>query len=178
MNVQFQSIFDELQSQHEEILNSIKDISSEMFNKQPAPGKWSINQILMHIITSEKLSLGYMKKKSQGINKLGNSGLGEKLRLWLLIVSQRLPLKYKAPKQLEQNTPQANSVADLIAQWKQLRTELAAFLDTIDEKNVSKVIYKHPFAGRFSAKQTLIFFREHIIHHHPQITRILNNPNA
>ena len=178
MNTQLQSIFNALQTQQEEILNCVKDISSETFNKQPAPGKWSINEILMHIVTSEKLSLSYMKKKSQGINQLKNSGIGAQFRLWLLIASQRLPLKYKAPKLLAQNTPQADSINNLITQWNELRNELAAFLETIEDKNAAKLIYKHPFAGRFDARQTLIFFREHIIHHHPQITRILNHPNA
>lgn len=147
-----------------------------MYNQPPAPGKWSISQILTHILTSERLSIGYMKKKSQGIDQIKNSGPVESMRLWLLILSQRIPVKYNAPKVLVQNTPEALPLEELIPKWNSVREELKTFLDSIEEKNVRKVIYKHPFAGRLDAQQAMVFLKEHINHHTPQIDRIVNSP--
>ncbi len=176
MNKLFTPVFHELEKQREEILQSVSHLSDEAFGRAPQPGKWSVAQILTHILTSEKLSLAYMKKKIQGIDQLKDSGVMESLRLWLLIVSQRIPVKYKAPKVVVENTPETLSLNQLTEEWTNLRKELATFLSAIDDKYARRVIYKHPMAGRFDVRQTLIFFREHIHHHRPQIERILRHP--
>lgn len=178
VNKKFKEIYDALQEQREGIFNKVKDISPEKFNNIPVPGKWSISQILTHILTSERVSLSYMKKKSLGIDQVKNSGIVESIRLWLLIVSQRIPIKYKAPKVLVQNTPEALPLNELIQQWNIVRQDLISFLEAMNEKNTKKVIYKHPLAGRLDAYQAMVFFREHIIHHTPQIDRILKNPGV
>lgn len=176
MNKLFTPVFHELEKQREDLLQSVRHLSEEAFNQQPKPGKWSVAQILTHILTSEKLSLGYMKKKVQAIDQLKDSGVMESLRLWLLIVSQRIPVKYKAPRVVVENTPETLTLTQLTEEWANLRKELAAFLSTINDKHARRVIYKHPMAGRFDVRQTLIFFREHIHHHRPQIERILRHP--
>ncbi len=141
---------------------------------QPSPAKWSIAQILTHIVTSEKLSIGYMKKKMLGIDQLNNSGIAGSLRFTLLQLSQRIPvLKFRAPKVVLTNTPQALPIDELISQWDALRNDLKSLLESIEEKNVKKAIYKHPLAGRLDAAQATAFFYEHIHHHWPQIKRLL-----
>lgn len=176
MNKELQKNYESLQHQREALLSKVQHVPASVLNQAPAAGKWSVNQILTHILTSERVSLGYMKKKSKGVNEVGNSGIIESLRLWVLIFSQRIPVKYKAPKVLVQNTPEALSLDELNAQWNVVRDDLAAFLDGIEEKNIRKIIYKHPFAGRLDVRQALIFLEEHIRHHTPQIERIINHP--
>ena len=173
MNKEFEKTFKALQLQRENLLTSIKKISPEAYSQSPSPGKWSISQILTHLLTSERVSLSYMKKKSLGVEKLKDSGLVEAIRLWVMIISQRIPVKYKAPNVLVQNTPEALPLDELIQQWDLVRGELVSFLTSIEEKNVRKIIYKHPIAGRLDARQAMVFFQEHIIHHTPQINRIL-----
>jgi hypothetical protein len=174
LNPYFQKIYDELEQQRIRLMLLVKDLPEEKFNHSPAPNKWSVAQILTHILTSEQLSLGYMRKKAQGIDQLSDSGLGEKFRFVVLKISQRIPpLKFKAPGVVLQHTPPAYPLPELDKQWAALRNELKMFLESIETKNVRKVIYKHPVADRFDAAQALGFFREHIIHHWPQIKRLL-----
>jgi hypothetical protein len=117
------------------------------------------------------MSLNYMKKKIQGIDKLKNSGWTESGKIVVLKISQRLPFKYKAPKQVLENTPNTLSVDELREQWDIVRNDLQIFLNNIEEKNCRKMIYKHPVAGYLDATQALMFFREHIHHHMPQIRK-------
>jgi hypothetical protein len=174
LNPYFENIYRLLEQQRAEILYKVKEISDEKFRRQPAPGKWSIAEILTHIIVAEQLSLGYMKKKANAIEQLSNSGASEFLRLQVLKISQRIPvLKFRAPKIVVSNTPPAYSFAELSAQWQIQREELKQFLESIPNKDVRKVLYKHPIAGRFDAAQAMVFFREHIIHHLPQVKRLL-----
>lgn len=173
MNAYFVKIVEELEHQRQALVERVKQLTPEQFNHSPAPGKWSINHILMHIIEAEQLSISYMKKKKLGIDSLSNAGLAETLRLWLLIVSQRIPLKYKAPKVVADNTKKASSVAEVEARWEAVRKELISFLEGIEDGDIRKVLYKHPLAGRLDTRQAMVFFREHIIHHMPQIKRLM-----
>jgi hypothetical protein len=170
----FLPLFDELEKQRGDILNHLKDLPAEKLNFAP-PGKWSINQILTHILVAEQLSMLYMKKKALGIDQLKNSGLFASLRIGALILSQRIPaIKFKAPKVVLDHTPATLSLLELSEKWESHRQKMRSFLEGIDEKNKRKMIYKHVIAGRLDARQAMVFFREHINHHWPQIKRLLN----
>jgi len=151
------------------------DADEVTLRNSPRVGKWSVHQIVTHLFVSEKLSLGYMKKKSLGIETFENSGWIESVKLLLLILSQRLPFKYKAPKSIVQHTPPDISLTEIQNQWSMMRVELKDFLNSIDDKNLKKKIYKHPRAGMLNVVQAITFFREHYVHHRPQIERLLKN---
>jgi len=175
VNPGFQTIFDELETQRAEILNQVKVLSVEKFNYSPSTEKWSISQILTHILVAEQLSVGYMKKKALGIEQLKDSGVAQAFILELLKASQRIPaIKFKAPKVVLTNTPPAFPIDELKTHWETHRLDLKKFLESVEEKNAKKLLYKHPIAGRLDARQAMVFFREHIIHHLPQINRLLN----
>lgn len=114
-----------------------------------------------------------MKKKVQAADQLKNAGLAQAFRLWVLTLAQRVPLKYKAPRVVTDNTPDDLPLDELIKQWDQVRDDLATLLNNIDEKNLDKLIYKHPIAGRLSAHQAVVTLIEHFAHHKPQIERLL-----
>ncbi|HEU5290268.1 MAG TPA: DinB family protein [Cyclobacteriaceae bacterium] len=174
MNAYFLPIYNELERQRIDMLNHVKDLPAEKLNFAP-PGKWSINQILTHLLVAEQLSMVYMKKKSLGIDQLGNSGLIAAIRIGLLKISQRIPaIKFKAPKVVLDHTPEALSLLELTEKWEAHRQKLRIFLEGIEEKNKKKLIYKHIIAGRLDAKQAMVFFREHSNHHWPQIKRLLH----
>ena len=175
MNTILRQQFDQLENDRINLLNRLGEYSEDILNQKPGLEKWSVNQILIHLLTSEKLTLNYLKKKSLGINTLKDSGLLAEAKLSLLKISQRLPLRFKAPKFLKQNTPDPLSLPELTNQWNNSRNELLNFLESIGEENLRKLIYKHPVAGRFNVSQCLVFLREHFHHHLPQVRRILHN---
>ena len=175
MNAQFQTAFHTLEQQRINIIDRVKNLSPEAFDRQPAPGKWSIAQILTHILTAERMTLGYMKKKSQGIDQLMDSGIIQSVLLVLLKISQRIPnIRYRAPRVIVTNTPDSLSFEELSKNWESVRNDLKIFLESIEEKNARKLVFKHPFAGRLDARQAVIFMHEHVYHHWPQIKRLLH----
>jgi len=151
----------------------LSNASGDTLSLKPSKDKWSVNEILTHLVTSEQLTIRYQKKKSLGVEQLRNSGLAEKIRYAVLEISQRLPLKFKAPKHLVSNTPEALAFPQLLTSWNATRQALKEFLNSITDRNVNKLIYKHPVAGRFDVSQCLMFMREHYHHHLPQIKRLL-----
>ena len=171
MNSKLRVQFDRLEKARHDVITHISHIDEMCFRKSNG-NKWSVGQILIHIVTSEKLALQYMRKKSLGVDALKNSGIVEPIKLTILKVSQRLPIKYKAPKGIREMTPEAISKQELITLWDQSRLELKTFLESIEEKHINKKIFKHPIAGMFNASQGVAFLREHLLHHKPQILRL------
>lgn len=175
MNQQFERVFQQIEEERNDFQNQFSVVADEHWNFSPQPGKWSMAQVFTHLVTSEKLSLGYMKKKAQGIEQAGNSGFMQSVKVLILIISQRLPmLKFKAPKVVVDNTPPAMSRQELFATWEKSRLELKNFLEGIGDDHIRKLIYKHPIAGRLDGRQALVFFAEHIHHHRPQLMRLLS----
>jgi hypothetical protein len=172
MDSRLEKIFISLEQQRKLLLIELGNISVEALNRQRS-GKWSISEIAGHLISAEQLSLGYINKKINAINKVGNTGIWGELKLWAFIISQRLPLKYKAPKMLGEKPKSYPDMAALERDWSKSREELKGLLERFSGHELKKKIYRHPVMGRSNITHTLIFFREHIIHHYPQIKRQL-----
>jgi uncharacterized damage-inducible protein DinB len=171
MNQKLQKLFDQLEADRVELLSQVENLTVEQFQKS-VNGKWSIQQILSHLMIAERLSLQYLNKKVHGINEADNTGVLEELKMIGLKLSQRLPLKFKAPKGLNEVTP-ILSFDQLKLQWQHDRQELKTFLEKIMDDQLKKKIYRHVRAGLLNVQQTLIFFREHYIHHLPQIKKLM-----
>ena len=174
MNPKLEQLFLEIESQRKETLISLKDFTHEHLNKSPFPGKWSAAQILSHLITAEQLSLRYMQKKIQGIKETADSGLLEELKIKLLIFSQRLPgLKFKAPKAVIEHMAQFQDLHTITTEWDKVRGELKMLLEKIPDELINRKIYRHAIAGYLNAKHSLLFFREHILHHSIQLKKLM-----
>lgn len=173
MNPKLQRQFDLLEEARADIVRKVSNVSESTYATSKGD-KWSIAQILIHIVISERLAVLYMRKKSLGVQTLKDSGLIEPVKLMLLKVSQRLPLKYKVPTSIREKTPVAPPKDELFKIWEEERAKLKTFLSSIEEQHVNKMIFKHPIAGMFNAAQGVAFLREHLLHHKPQIVKLLS----
>jgi hypothetical protein len=165
--------FTEIERQRKEIFDWVRNVSVDQINESPAPGKWSLAQIYTHLYVAEKLSVSYMKKKSLGLKSLASTTVLDDLKFLFLTISQRIPVKYKAPPIVLQHTPTPVPITDLEKEWDRLRQELKQLVETFDDTDVYRKVYKHALMGRLNVLQAMSFFKEHIIHHTPQIKRLL-----
>jgi uncharacterized damage-inducible protein DinB len=172
VNTKLQRHFDKLEKERFSLMQRVKSLSPEQFQSAP-PGKWSVSHILAHLIAAEQLSVQYMSKKILGIHEAENSGLWEECKSKLLTISQRLPFKFKAPGRVVELTKAQMTFEDIEHLWSHERALLKELLEKIHDDHIRKKIYKHVRAGQLNIQQALIFFRDHIIHHKPQIKRLL-----
>lgn len=161
-----------LEVQRNELFTSLRSLPTEKMNSH-SEGRWSINQIIAHLIAAEKLSVAYLQKKILAMNEVKNSGIYEEVKMIGLIISQRLPFKFKAPRVVVENTTQTTDIALLEKEWSATREDLRQLLEKVADDQINRMIYKHVRAGQLNIQHALIFFREHIIHHHPQIKRLM-----
>jgi len=154
------------------LLDEMAQLPVEKLNRSQ-PGRWSINQIIAHLIAGEKLSVAYLQKKILAINEVDNTGIFEEIKMIGLIISQRLPLKFRAPRVVVENTTQTSDLSLLVKEWDSVREELRQLLEKVNDDQINRRIYKHVRAGKLNIQHALIFFREHIIHHYPQLKRLM-----
>lgn len=173
MNPKIEQWFNRIEKDRIELEKTLAGITPEQFVKQPKPGRWSIAEIVSHLKVADQLSLEYMKKKSLGIESVGDTGFVEEVKMLLFIISQRAPLKFKAPKIVSQKTPENIDMVTLLKQWEVIRHDLKDFLNKIPEPFIKRKIYRHPFMGRIDARLFLQATYEHYHHHLPQIKRLL-----
>lgn len=175
MHPSFQKLFDAIEFQRKAILDSVRHLTEDQLNKSPAPGKWSVSQILSHLITAERMSLLYIQKKILGMKEADDTGLWEEVKINLLKISQRLPgLKFKAPRRVVESTTFYHDLPIIIREWDQVRNEFKLLLEKIPAQYLNRRLYRHPRAGYLNVRHALVFFREHIIHHTPQIKKLVN----
>lgn len=172
MNKKLNDLFEDLETQRHDLLEVVKK-SPEAFYTKPNETKWSVHEILAHLIAAEKLSLQYIAKKMQGIDAAGDTGWSEELKMSVLKLSQRLPLRFKAPSTVVAATPHYSNIDELLNDWDLTRANLKKLLDQIGDNQLKKKIYKHFVVGRLNITHAILFLKEHVNHHWPQINRLL-----
>jgi hypothetical protein len=172
MNPRLQKLYSEIETQREMLLLSLHHLSYEKLNDHPQ-GKWSINQIIAHLISAENLSVQYVKKKILGVNEVKDTGFFEELKMVLLVSSQRLPLKFKAPKVVVEKTSNETNLTKLAEEWEKSRLDLKNILEQLEDRHLQRKIYKHVRVGMLNIQHALKFFREHVRHHAPQVKYLL-----
>ena len=172
MTTRLQHLFDILETDRRRLLEKIAMLTPDQFTSAP-PGKWSVSQILAHVLAAEKMSRAYMEKKILGIQNAPNSTVVEEAKMLLLQFSQRVPFKFKAPAVVVKVTSAYQHPADLISAWDEERSSLFIFLERIKTEELRRKIYKHVIMGKMNIQHALKFFREHFHHHLPQINHLL-----
>lgn len=69
-----QSSYQHLEERRASFLKEMQNLPAELLAASNE-NRWSILQIIAHLITAERLSVMYMQKKIQGIEDAGDTGL-------------------------------------------------------------------------------------------------------
>lgn len=166
--------FQKLESHLEDLYEIIRPLSDAAYHQQPNPTSWSVAQAANHVYLSELLSLSYLRKKLSypdtippfHIKSWGAVALAKAI-LWS-------PIKVKAPTNIDMWKDQTIlSKTELETKWKALRMELIQFLRQRQPELGTHLVYNHPYAGRMTMHQMLVFLNDHLAHHTRQVKRII-----
>lgn len=167
--------FNNLEDQLDALLVMVKPLNHAQQNFKPGTDSWSILQVFRHMIQSEDQINRYLRKKILGANTTGKAGVWAKVRSMVLNTAMRLPIKYKVPEAIKVDFEENYRFEELSAEWKSLRKELGAFLETLDDETAAKEIFRHPVVGRMSIVQGFTFMQEHLARHTQQVGRIMKH---
>lgn len=164
-----------LDAELSELLKVLKDYSERTLNKRPAEDKWSVLQIMHHLILVEGYSKAYVEKKMSYNPELRKAGIGGSWRKFLMNASIKFPFKINAPELVSgDNLPDESSFWETAKKWKQQREELRVFLENLPAEHFNKELYKHPLAGKMSLYGLMDFNVAHFKRHRKQINKILS----
>ena len=150
------------------LLKRLDGIPSEKLAERPGPGKWSVAQVMMHLVVAEESALAYLKKKLEyGGHR--RTGLFAGLRLSLLELAIKLPFRYKAPA-IVADIPEC-SCEEANERWAAVRGEMRRTYTELDEAVIDHELFKHPMVGRFELLLGIHFMHTHMTRHLGQIER-------
>jgi hypothetical protein len=172
MQRDLQRVFARLEATREELLALAASHGDTAFNRRPRPQSWSAAQALEHVMISESLSLGYVRKKMQAGSALPKAGLLSALRLLALQIYLASPLRARAPK-ASAGVPDHSGLDDLRARWDRTRADWHTLLESFPPELLGRMVFRHPFAGLLSLLHALGFLQAHLDHHARQVRAAL-----
>lgn len=156
----------------DKFLNKVEKLSYEDLNKIPTDGGWSAAQVLYHCAFAESGTI-LVINKNLAENKVDTkSDIGSILRNIALVLFLKLPLKFKAPKQVSK-VPDTITLEEIKKYFDKNTNEFKKILNDLPAELEDKFIFKHPRSGLFNIQQTINFTREHYLHHERQLDALL-----
>ena len=136
---------------------------------KPLAGKWSILEIIEHLVLAERAVLQGLPDPS----RLREQERRLKHRISYVIVM--FVLKYGIPVQVPSSAmiPQGNrSLGELHRLWDESQEWLRAYMDHLDPRGFREAVFGHPVAGPLSVEQALHMGQVHFDSHVRQIRRL------
>lgn len=166
------SVFTQIEAQKSDIISLYDGLSPDQLRYNPEPGKWNLLQVMSHLVTAEKQSLIYIKRKLAQHESVDKTGMGAAFRHLILRIALRLPIKFKAPKiaDVSEDYPDYETMKQ---EWNEVRAEFEEIIENSDDAVLAKALYRHPRAGLLNIKQALEFIGIHVSHHQKQMGRIM-----
>lgn len=175
MRKQLLNKVDALDMELHELLSTLSQYQEQDLARKPGPHVWSPLQIMHHLLLSESLSLAYVRKKLSFNPKLAKAGVSNRFRSIALDIALKSPLRFTAASGTEAHDAAEWRFSDLQSDWTTHRSDLRTYILDLDDHWMNKEVYKHPYVGRLSLSQMLVFFRTHFRHHRRQIFSRLPN---
>jgi len=165
-------LFERLEKQRINLLLQLETYPNERLNLPAANNKWSVNQIIEHLILAEEISIKSIQAKVLTAKHFESTGLRTAVRKFLLRIFLRSPIKFTAPA-LVSNPRNTTDFSELKTKWATVRQQLKELLEWLPEHVLTKCIYKHPVAGKMSIYGGVDFMYEHVRRHRQQIVKAL-----
>ena len=172
MNQVVASRFKRLQDDHRLFMAELDREKQEVLETSPAPGKWSVTQVMYHLNKAESLSVLYVSKKRLGVAQLKPTRIEAQVRLLVAWIGFNIPIKYPAAKVLG-DMPPVVKYDEIKPQWLKTRESLASLLESLSDDEIRKPIFKQPFFGRWNIFQMLSFMQIHFSRHKKQMLRAM-----
>lgn len=171
MNPQLEARYLKLEECRNRLLDELEGLEDALLNQPAAEGKWSVNQIIAHLIQVEQLTNSYIQRKAQQQDMLEHAGPAHMLRSLLLKMALNSGMKFKAPEAVAK-VPEQASLKSLRTQWDLTRYQLEDTLTELPQQLLDKCLFRHPYAGMLTLPQALTFLQDHFHHHARQINRL------
>lgn len=156
------------------LFNELDGLQPEVLTYKSNGEKWSISQVIYHLVKSEQLTSIAITKTLSQKNKLVNAGISSTISSIVLNAALKTRLKFKAPP-ITTNMPDIIDFQELKKKWETIRNNYKQHVENYPVDYSNKKIFKHPRAGWLTMEQTLDFLQNHFDHHKAQIKNLISH---
>ncbi len=162
------------------LFRSVENLSEAERTFRPAPGKWSIAEVLEHVslVESNVLRLLQIALRKADAAGGGDRPEGEPFAAVSIkeFVEQAATRKYQSP---EAAIPTGSAtVADSRARLEETRAALDSLRPLVERLDCTRMLYPHPAFGPLNIYQWLAFIGVHQSRHRQQIEALKETLNA
>jgi hypothetical protein len=157
MREELQRQLDKLDKQRHALLDGLETLTAEQLAFRPGPSKWSIGQVIEHLVISEReifKCVPEQSQKGQGISSLRN-----RIGLPVPVVSHEMEPEGRS------------SLTELYRQWVENHLWLRRFVEKLPAEDLDRPVFCHPVAGPLTFAQSIQMDRLHLNTHLRQIKR-------
>ena len=150
-------------------MNRLATIPEPALDAHPLADKWSIAEIVEHLVLSEEGVIGDISRLADREAK------PRRLKDRVMLVVVMGVLRFDIPVQVPGSGMRpvgGKSLAELGAAWERNHGFLRAFVHTSDAHRRRAAIFQHPVAGPLTLEQGLLMLEVHLDRHIRQIWRL------
>lgn len=167
-----------IEAKRARLLDELSDVDPSWLGAHPRPGKWSVLEIVEHLVLSEDAVFGDPARLEVG----PPLRRGPKNRVLFLVVMfvLRFDIPVKVPSRAM--APRGGgSLADLRLRWEANHHRLRGWVEASDASRLRSPLFRHPVSGPMTISNALWMLDVHLDRHTRQIrglVRLLDGPPA
>jgi len=141
---------------------------------RPLPGKWSILEIVEHLVLAEREVLQKLPRPSELVELRRGFRTHFTYPMVMLVLRWGIPVKAPSAGMIPMGT---SSLPQLRGQWDESQRWLRAYVAGLDRHGIGRAVFQHPVAGPLTVQQAVHMSQLHILAHTRQIRRLLSLMN-
>lgn len=152
------------------LLDEVEALSADRLTARPRPGKWTILEIVEHLVLAERDVLQNLPEPSQLVDR--RRGLKARLSYpaVFFVLKYGIPVEVPSPRMVPTGSA---SLADLRRRWDESQQWLRSYVDGLDRHGRSRAVFAHPVTGPMTVAQAIRLDRVHVETHARQIRRLV-----
>jgi len=170
MPEQLQQSLRALDERRRALLDEVEALSAERLTAKPVPGKWSILEIVEHLVLAERDVLRNLPEPSQLVERPRRLKARVGYPLVMFVLKHGIPAKVPSPRMVPTGSA---SLAALRRQWDENHQWLRTYVDGLQRDDLRKAVFEHPIAGPLTVEQAIRMDLVHLKTHTREIRRLV-----
>jgi hypothetical protein len=152
--------------QRNALLDEMETLEPGKLLARPRAGKWSILEIVEHLVLAERVVFQGLPEPSQ--LKIREPRPKDRVRYHVVMFVLRtgIPVGVVSPAMLPEG---GRDLAALRRLWDENQAWLRAYVESLGAKGIHRPALKHPVAGPLTLRQAIVMSRVHLDRHIRQI---------
>lgn len=161
---------EEFENKRVSLLDEMEGLDEEKLNARPIEGKWSVLEILEHLVVAEREVLGGLPEYEALVDGGRSFKNGLMYRVVMAVLKLGIPVKAPSKRMLPKSDV---SLEEIRERWDENQKWFRGYLETLDEAGFEKAVFVHPVSGPINIEQAIDMSIAHVDRHEGQIRKRL-----